>query len=365
MARPFIFSADAHIREPNELFLDGLPASMRRYAVYAAREGDAIVTRMGDHVIFRLRISSVDLGGDKRIGIGDLQGRLLDMDKDGIDAEICFPSLGLWLYAIPDPEAEAASCRIYNDWNSRFFYGHPDRFVRCGVLPVRDLANAVAEIRRLAALGFTAAMLPSVTPKGVPAYNDEAWDAVFQAAGDAGVVMVLHTGTGLESVIHERGPGAAVINYAHQMNDGIDAVTYLVAGGVLDRNPKAQVAIIECGASWLSALAERMDEVYEAHAAFVRPKLSLRPSGIIRRQVKASFQHDRACIEARHITGHQALLWASDYPHAEGTFPHSREVIDRIFQGIDISVQEKADILGGNAARLFRLPRPEFQTAAV
>jgi predicted TIM-barrel fold metal-dependent hydrolase len=176
-------------------------------------------------------------------------------------------------------------------------------------------------------------------------------------------VLVLHTGTGLETVIYERGPGAAVINYTHQMNDGLDAVTFLVAGGVLDRNPSTQVAIIECGASWLAAVAERMDEVYAAHAPFVHPKLSLPPSGIIRRQVKASFQHDRACIAARNVTGTEALLWASDYPHAEGTFPHSTDIISKLFDGIDISEQEKADILGGNAARLFRLQRPEFAAA--
>ncbi len=315
---------------------------------------------MGEQVIFKLRPQVFDVEGAKRIGIGEIKGRLLDMEKDGIDAEICFPSLGLWLYLIPDPEAEVASCRLYNDWNSKFFADHLDRFVRCGVLPVRDLANTVAELGRIATMGFTAAMLPSVTPQGVPSYNDAFWDPVFQLAGKLQVVLVLHTGTGLDDVVQERGAGAAVINYTRQMNDGIDAVTYLVAGGVLDRAPQTQVAIIECGASWLAALAERMDEVYEAHAAFVRPKLSLPPSGIIRRQVKASFQHDRACIQARHSTGHQALLWASDYPHAEGTFPHSRAVIDALFAGIDISEPEKADILGNNAARLFRLQRPEL-----
>ncbi|MDB5969913.1 MAG: amidohydrolase [Hydrocarboniphaga sp.] len=357
MTRPFIFSADSHIREPNDLFSKGLPASMQKWAVHAIKDGDTIVTKAGDQVIYKIRLNVVDLAGEKRIGAGEIKGRLLDMEKDGIDGEISFPSLGLWLYMITDAEAELGSCQIYNDWNSRFFAEHLDKFVRCGVLPVRDLNNTVAEIGRLAGMGFTAAMLPSVIPAGVPKYNSEAWDPVFAAACIAGIVLVMHTGTGLENVVQERGAGAAVINYTKQMNDGIDVVTYLVAGGVLDRNPGTQVAIIECGASWLAALSERMDEVYEAHSVFVKPKLSLPPSGIIRRQVHASFQHDRACIEARHILGTQAIMWASDYPHAEGTFPHSKDVITRLFEGIDISEQEKTDILGGNAARLFRLPR--------
>jgi predicted TIM-barrel fold metal-dependent hydrolase len=80
--------------------------------------------------------------------------------------------------------------------------------------------------------------------------------------------------------------------------------------------------------------------------------------------VAASFQYDRACIMSRSVTGVQALLWGSDYPHHEGTFPRSREVVARLFDGIDISEADKAAILGGNAARLFRLPRPEFSDIA-
>jgi predicted TIM-barrel fold metal-dependent hydrolase len=361
MSGHFIFSADSHVREPNDLFRDGLPASLRQHAIHAVREGETLITRTDEEVIFKMRMNVVDLEGVKRVGLHDLNGRILDMEKDGIDAEICFPSLGLWAYAIKNIDAEYATAQVYNDWNNGFFAAHLDRFVRCAILPIRDLRHTVEELKRVARLGFTAAMLPSVTPTGVPRYNDPAWDPVFREAGALGVVIVMHTGTGLETVIHERGPGAAVVNYTRQMNDGIDAVTYLVSGGVLDRNPLCQVAIIECGASWLGALAERMDEVYHAHAAFVQPKLSVKPSEVIRRQIKVSFQHDRACIAARSVTGHEALMWASDYPHAEGTFPHSRDIVASLFDGIEISEKEKADILGGNAARLFRLPRPEFQ----
>ncbi|MDO7842201.1 amidohydrolase family protein [Sphingomonas immobilis] len=353
--KPFIFSADSHVREPNSLFVDALPESLRRHAVRVVKEDDTMITRTEDKVIFRLRLAkNPDFGGTTRLGIYDLDGRLVDMDKDGIDAEIAFPSLGLWLYAIDDPEAELAQCEIYNNWNNDYFSGRLDRFVRCGVLPVRDLANTQRELKRIAAIGFTAAMLPSITAPGIPKYNDPAWDPVFHLAGELGIVLVLHTGTGAETVTGEKGPGAAVINYSSQMSDGVAAIMYMVSGGVLDRNPKAQVAVIECGASWLAAIAERMDEVYVAHDIFVRPKLSMMPSEIIKRQVTVSFQHDRACIMSRSVTGTRALMFASDYPHAEGTFPHTQDVIGKLFDGIDISEDDKLDILGRNAARLFR-----------
>lgn len=358
---PFVFSADSHVVEPGTLFQDGLPASLKKHAIHMKVENDTLITGTEDKVIYRLRIGAKgekELTDRERRGVREIPGRLLDMELDGIDAEIVFPSLGLWLYCLDDPEAEAASCKIYNDWNNQYFSNHLDKFVRCGVLPVLDFSNTIEELKRLAGLGFTAAMLPGSTPKNIPKYNDEKWDPIFHLAGELGVVFVLHTGTGLETVIHERGPGAAVINYSNQLSDAVNSCQYLVAGGVLDRNPKSKVSFIESGASWLAAIGERMDEVYFAHHHFVRPVLSRKPMDIIRDQVFVSFQHDRACIVHRHEVGIYNVMWASDYPHAEGTFPKSKEVVDELFKNIEISDREKRLILGGNAARLFRLNNP-------
>lgn len=372
----FVFSADGHIVEPPSLFTDGLPASMKHLAIRSEKRDDFLYTVSGEKVIYRLRMrkgpnaeDAISMRGvdappaRKPLGTSNLAGRLQDLKEEGIDAEIVFPSLALWTYALDDPDLELATTEIYNNWHHNFFKGHLEIFVRCGVLPVRNLANTVREMKRIAAMGFTAAMIPSIPMAGIPQYNDPAWEPVFEAAGNLGVVLVLHTGTGAENVVAVRGPGAAVINYTRQMGDGQNAIMGLVASGVLDRFPKARVAVIESGASWLAALAERMDEVYVAHAHYVSPKLSRTPSQIIREQVTCSFQYDRACIMARSVTGHQAIMWGADYPHAEGTFPHSRQVLGKLFDGIQISEQEKADIIGGNGARLFRLPRPVFMQA--
>lgn len=366
--KPFIFSADSHIMEPADIFLDGLPASLKDHAIHARKEGEYLITGTKDKVIYRLRVGQhreKELGDAQRKGIREIPGRLEDMELEGIDAEICFPSLGLWLYCLDNPDAEAASARLYNDWNDRFLGGHPNRFVRCGMLPVLDFSNTLAELDYLASKGFTAAMLPATTPPGLPKYNSEAWDPVFAKAASLGIVFVMHTGTGLESVIVERGPGAGIINYTNQMNDAQTSVMYLVSGGVLDRNPGAKVAFIESGASWLVALAERMDEVSVAHANFVFPKLGRAPSRIIDDQVWASFQHDRGCITAAAagLPGAKNVMWGSDYPHAEGTFPASRRIIDELFEGMAVSDEVRRNILGLNAARLFGI-EPVVATSA-
>jgi predicted TIM-barrel fold metal-dependent hydrolase len=345
--KPFVFSADSHIMEPSDIFLAGLPASLKDHAIHARKEGEFLITGTKDKIIYRLRVGQhreQALGDNERKGIREIAGRLEDMELEGIDAEICFPSLGLWLYCLDDPEAEAASARLYNDWNNNFLGSNPTRFVRCGMLPVLDFSNTLEELKYLASKGYTAAMLPAVTPPNLPKYNDEKWDPIFHLAGELGIVFVLHTGTGLETVVIERGPGAAIINYTNQMSDAVNSAMYLVGGGVLDRNPKARVAFIDSG-----------DEVAVAHANFVRPKLSRMPSQIIDDQVWASFQHDRGCIATTHLPGGKNVMWGSDYPHAEGTFPISRKLTEELFDGIDVSETVKRNILGLNGARLFKM----------
>lgn len=370
----FVFSADGHFVEPSDLFTAGLPASLRPLGLRSEVRDEFIFSLAGDKVLNRTPVhrGAPRLGADgepfgrpDRRGNREVEYRLKDMALDGVDAEIVFPSLGLTTYMIENTDAEIASARLYNDWLDGLLREHSSRFVRCGLLPVRDLSATVAEMERLSTLGFTSAMIPSLIEpgSGLPAYTSDAWDLVFDAAQRLGIVFALHTGTGRTDVRGFRGPGGALMNYMIQSCDGMVTIAAMVSGGLLDRFPGAKVAIIEGGASWLAALAERLDEVYGAHETFVRPKLSLPPSALIRRQVACSFQTDRAAIMARSVTGTQALLWGADYPHHEGTFPRSREVIAHLFDGIDISEADKADIVGGNAARLFRLDRPEYRTA--
>ncbi|MDE8653559.1 amidohydrolase family protein [Novosphingobium album (ex Liu et al. 2023)] len=367
----FVFSADGHITEPSDLLTEGLPPSLRPHGIRAEVRDGYMYMLAGEKVTSKRPINKPPLimgkdgqefGRANRKGAREIPGRLEDMEMEGIDAEIVFPSLALTAFHIRNEDAELATAQVYNDWHHAMFAPYQSQFVRCGVLPVRNFANTVAEMKRLAAMGFTSAMLPSriEAVSGLPFYTEPAWDPVFEAAQELGIVFVLHTGTGREDVRSFRGPGGAVINYTIQACDAQETVMQLVAGGVLDRFPRSQVACIESGASWLAALAERMDEVYHAHDVFVRPKLSRMPSRIISEQVSASFQYDRACVMSRSVTGVKPLLWGSDYPHHEGTFPESREVVARLFDGIEISEQDKADILGLNAARLFRLPRPEL-----
>ena len=369
MAR-FVFSADGHIVEPQTLYVDQMPASMHQYAIRTERQGEYIITFAGHKVIHRFRINPPkEFAGFGRLhlkGTSDLVARLEDLQMDGVDAEILFPTSGLLTFLLMEAEPELACAQIYNDWLNKTVGERTDVYVRAGVLPVRNnFQYTVQEMKRLASMGFSCAMLPSKIPVGIVNYNDPSWDVVFEAAQNLNMVLVCHTGTGREDVRMEKGPGGAVVNYTHQMLDSQESIMYMVGGGILDRYSKVKVAFIESGASWLAGLVERMDEVYSAHSVYVKPKLSMKPSEIVERQIYVSFQFDRACVMSRKVTGTKPLMWGADYPHHEGTFPHSKQVLADLFKDMpDITEQEKNDIIGGNAARVFRLNRSEFLQAA-
>src|SRR5262245_12721798 len=151
----FVFSADGHFVEPSDLFSEGLPVSLRRFGLRSEMQDEFILSLAGDKVLSKTPVhrGAPKLGPDgepfgrpDRRGNREVEWRLKDMALDGVDAEIVFPSLGLTAYMIENAEAELASARIYNDWCHGLLKDHTQHFVRCGILPVRDLRNTVAEM---------------------------------------------------------------------------------------------------------------------------------------------------------------------------------------------------------------------------
>jgi predicted TIM-barrel fold metal-dependent hydrolase len=261
---------------------------------------------------------------------------------------------------IPDPGLQMACARVYNDWCAEAFLHRPDVFVPAAVVPVRDVPSAVAELERAASLGYKAAMIPTTAPEGTR-YNQPALDPLWRVAVDAGIPLSLHTGTGALPQ-HERGPGGAVINYAKVGLLSAETLCYFAASGVLERFPDLRLVFVETGAGWLAYCCERMDEAFEEHEAWVEPKLAAPPSDFVKRQCHVTLGADRAPLLTREITGVDPLLWASDYPHPEGTFPESQAVVERIFAGL--APEEIDAIACTNAARLYRIDVSKAPVAA-
>ncbi len=382
--RPFVFSCDAHVAEPPDLFIKAMPDHLKQFVIHSEADGDVRITRIGEQVILKINTnfhahktgegdaafnaqagsgdrSCTDASDNfvsdcavdtKRRGARDLELRLADMDRDGVDAELVFPSLGLMLPRIADREGQRTACQIWNDWAWDYTAPVRDRLIPAAMIPCIDFDDALAECKRTAAKGFAAFCLW----EGLNNYNDARWDPIFAFAAEQGIPLVFHTGVGNINIRALKGPGGALYNYTRQMNDAVDVITQLVAGGVLDRNPGAHILFAEHSAGWLWGLAERMDEVYHGHAPSISPKLSRLPSQIVRDQVHLALQNDgNSSMAIRKGVGIDALLFATDYPHAEGTFPFSKQVVDKLAEdNPDVTTEELVAVLGGNAAKLFK-----------
>lgn len=344
-----IISADSHVMEPPELWQERLPVGLRSRAPrQEIRNGRYVLLVEGAPPRTMGRVN----GDEQPLPAGsDPAARLRDLEADGLAGEVIYPTLGLFLFLIPDAGLQLACARAYNDWCAERFLAHPDVFAPAAILPIGELAGTVEELERVAGLGFKAALLPTTAPE--PArYNSAAYDSLWRAAAAARIPLSFHVGTGAVPVT-ERGPGGAVINYLKVSLASQEVVSYFAAGGVLARHPALHVVVVEAGAGWLAHVCERMDEAYTEHAQWVSPKLDGLPSDYVKRQVHVTLGSDRAAILARAITGVEPLLWASDYPHPEGTWPHSRQVIERSFAGVPDG--EIDAIVGTNAQRLYRL----------
>jgi len=142
----------------------------------------------------------------------------------------------------------------------------------------------------------------------------------------------------------------------------IEPIVQFCSSGVSERFPKLRFGTVEAGIGWVAWMLAAMDEGYTKHHFWVSPKLPMLPSDYFRRQGFATFQDDRIGLETRKWIGIDNLLWGDDYPHHEGTWPRSQEVIDRTMA--DLTEEERRKVLGLNAAKLYGFEVPAGMSKA-
>ena len=360
----FIVSADAHVNEPADLWATRIDAKYRERIPRVIVDANGVKWRVSEgHRPDRLRTDELE-GEDRlrQLAGADPVERLRDMDRDGIDAEVMFPNKGLSMWATPDAHLAMAQCRVYNDWAWEVFASYNHRMSPAAAIATADLEGSIAEVQRVAKLGFRALTLPCKPVWGAhdvehPNYNLPLFDPLWAAIQDANLPITFHVSTGRDPRA-ARGNGGAVVNYvSHSLSPTIEPVANLCASGVLERFPTLRFATIEAGIGWVPWLLDAMDEAYKKHHFWVRPKLKHLPSEYFRMHGFASFQEDAvglALAERYRLTDN--FMWGNDYPHHEGTWPHSAEAIERTMG--HLSEPARANVLGLNAARFFGLEVP-------
>ena len=280
-----------------------------------------------------------------------------DMDMDGIDVGILYPTEGLLLFSMPDSELLTSIFATYNDWLADFCGAHPKRLKGIAMVNIDDIQVGISELERCAKLGFCGAMV-TVYPPEERFYALSDYEPLWSAAVDLDIPLSFHVGTnrpgpGQEFANIETATAAFTANTDHWTRMSL---SHMIYNGVFERHPKLQIGAIEQELAWVPHFLDRIDYAYTQRPLDWSPyrfKEDMLPSDYFHRNVFLSFQEDILGIRDRHIIGVDNLVWGSDYPHPESTFPKSQEILGEILA--ECNEEERAQIVGGNAARIYKL----------
>lgn len=370
MTAPTI-SADSHICEIPDLFTSRVDRGLRDQVPYMgpdAKLGDAwhfpngMVTSLAAFAsagAWQGKTSSAMSFAQVPKGAWDPVARLHEMDTDGVIAEVVYPSYAMQLFStIKDPPVQVACARAYNDWLHDYCSAAPARLKGVGILPAPDLDLALAELRRIAKLGYVNVLIDAHPPAS-RYYDNPLWEPLWAELEANGIIASFHLFAGTAPVFGGDEDGGRL---KHFLADYTIAPSLLerqlammIFAGVLERHPGLCLLCVESDCGWVAHFLKRMDHVhtrkgprYERHI-----KSDMLPSDFFKRQIKCVFQDDRPGILTLETTGSDVLMWGSDYPHNDSTWPNSQQVIEEMFRGVTDTDRNK--IVYANAAALYRL----------
>ena len=377
-AKPLIVDADAHVNPSHDMWADYLPESLREHAPQVEHGEDC------DYIVFegkrrKVNLISAQAGrkgedfkmegrvADARAGGWMPKARIADMDEDGIDTAVLFGGGPLGTSNI---ELFTASFTAYNNWLADFCAHDPKRFVGVGYIPMQGVDVAISLMRDCVKRGLKAINIPAFPMKkleslkssesqtmaltgdvtGDRSYADAEFDPFWKAACDLGVPITIHLGG---RAVRFTEPKFFLSDLLMSKFGMAEPIAIMIYGGVFQRFPDLKLVSVESGVGWLAFAANYMDETWHKQRHWVNSVLEKPPSFFMDRNIYGSFIHDRVGILTRDMPGAGNIMWSSDYPHSETTFPHSMEKIEELFAGVPEA--DKNMIIGGRAKVLYNL----------
>lgn len=327
-----IVSADSHIMEPEDLWLDNLPPSLKnRYPDFPKRNSPG--EKPGGH---------------------DPRARIAEMETDGVSAEVLYPTLGLRLFAMEHAQAQEACFRIANDWMIDYCKVTPGRLIGIPMISLYNIKNAIQELERCKKAGMVGCLIWQVPPEHL-SFRTDYYDPFWDAASDLNMPVNLHILTGFNYSRWER-KGLDVYKTAvnDKVNDAANTLFDLVFTGVLARFPKLKIVYVENECAWLPFYMHEWDKYYLRFQKRVPlPFMKKLPSEYVGEQVYATFFSDPTGGVLMSRYGQDTFMWSNDYPHAASPWPHSRKVIAEELGHLPKDVLRK--VVRENVIRLYDL----------
>ncbi len=360
MARERIVSADSHVLIKDEAVLGQLAS--KYHEVYKAARL-AFMKKMAARMKKKPGAASMMPSQDQpwsaagRPGEFDSAARLEDMDIDGVDAEVLYTDVmvGEAYYDLA-PDARLACFEAYNNAALEFASADPKRLLPVTIAPLADVDETVREVTRLAKRGAKAILLPLYpVDMGLPHYSDKSYDSLWSCFQETGIPISQHV-TANQPLLDIMGYDATPAKGIFQSLPPIfmaEVMAGWIVPGTLARFPDLRIVLVEAGLGWIPYFLERLDTMKRSHGWDHYKMLPELPSTYFRRQIFCTFEEDTFGVSQRHKIGIDNLMWASDYPHPDSTWPNSQKVIETHFS--DVPIEEARQMIGGNAARLYGL----------
>jgi predicted TIM-barrel fold metal-dependent hydrolase len=376
MAAYKLISADSHIVEPPDMYTNRIEPKFRdraprmeRRKTPTGREYDAwmlgdmqvgtlgAVMQAGQRFEDPSQIDFLGLWEDVRKGAYDPHRMIVENEEDGVWGSCLQPSQGLFWYRVPDSGLLTEVCRVYNDWITDFCKPYPERLKGIAMLNVDDVDVACGELERAKELGLVGAFIP-VTPLPERPYRHPSYDRLWWTAQDLDMPLLLHIATTRHGVpgneftmdVTEM-TGAGRSNTDYWVRYSLSAMVF---AGVFDRYPRLKVGSVEHETMWIPHWLQQMDFTYRERPVFTKgwkSREGMLPSDYWRRNMFVEFMEDDLGVQIRDRIGVDNMLWGSDFPHAESTWPQSKQFLDRIFAGVP--EEDRRKITADNAAKLF------------
>ncbi|MDX1511298.1 MAG: amidohydrolase family protein [Nitriliruptorales bacterium] len=365
-----LVSVDDHVVEPPNMFDNHLPDKWKDKApVFLTKDDGTQVWRYEGAEIPNIGLNAVagrppeEWGMEPasleeiREGCYDPDKRVLDMNLNGTLGSMSFPSFvqfcGQLFSRTEDKEQALAMVQAYNDWHIDEWAGsHPERFIPLAIPPIWDAETMAGEIRRVAAKGCRAMTFSENPSKlGWPSFHSDAWDPMWQAASEEGVVLCLHIGS--SSSVPFTAPDAPIDVLVHMtpMNSML-AGSDLLWSPVLRKFPDLKFALSEGGIGWVPYFLERADYTYQHHSPWTGQDFGDKlPSQVFLEHVWVCFIDDGNGIDFRDKIGVDNIMWECDYPHSDSSWPQSPELAAKQLAGV--SKQDTDQITHLNAMKLF------------
>jgi len=366
--RYLVISSDCHAGLPNVQYREWLDPQYREPFDEALAARERLMDLAARNILNEEFAQEWERENEEGLRGGwDAERRDRELEADGVVGEVIFPDAdavaggasapfgaGLASGADTDPTLLLAGARAHNRWLAELCNASPDRRAGIAIVPIFEVEPAVAEIRRARESGLRGGILIPSMWAPYPPYHDERYEPVWQVCEELEMPVHVHSGNADKAAY-----GPYVGMYTTEVRWwSARPLHFLIWSGVFERHPGLRFAVTECGAFWAADLLWSMDVVYDReHAAkklgqALSEHMTMRPSAYFDRNCGIGASNTRRReLARRYEIGVGNIMWGNDFPHPEGTWPHTRDWLRDAFH--DIPYDETARMLGLNAAEFY------------